>query len=292
MLARRATFTTSSSTSRPLATYDQYSLDGLSVLEYIQTTGTNTTTYNRRFTALEIGIGEGRAILELQQMVPEAAVVGINKPMPQFSWRTSVVQSADDLRHSATLYGLTVSGTHFPEVLLSNATDRLLMQHRTSSSRLVISQHVYHYFTRRERSALFEQIRRILDKDLGLSYVAWPAAGTMCEPTIGALKLLEGRPVLLGCERVQHLVNYKQCFYLKRMTGSNSPSAANGGCKRHMHKWACRSGRYHMVVSVQVTGESMVERLDRAMRLVTPISDAKALRAMVICLIQDAGSPA
>ena len=281
--------TASTSTSRRLATYDEYALAGLSVLDYIRTTNANATAHNGHFTALEIGIGEGRAVLELQHQVPDSVVVGINKPMPNYQWRTSIVQSAGDLRRSAALYGIPVSGQHFPEVLLSNATDKILMTRASSSARLVVSQHVYHYFSEQEREALFVQIRRILDDELGLSYVAWPAAGTKCEHTFGALRLKEGQAVLLGCEHSKGPVMYAQCFYVKRMIGVNSPSAANGGCRSHMKKWACRNGRYHMIVSVQAKGATMVEHLDRAVEALPPIGNVVALQGMAICLVVRAG---
>ena len=281
--------TASTSTSRRLATYDEYALAGLSVLDYIRTTSANTTAHNGHFSTLEIGIGEGRAVLELQHQVPDSVVIGINKPMPNYQWRTSIVQSAGDLRRSAALYGIPVNGQHFPEVLLSNATDKVLKTRASSSARLVVSQHVYHYFSEQEREALFVQIRRILDDELGLSYVAWPAAGTKCEHTFGALGLKEGQAVLLGCERSEGSVMYAQCFYIKRMVGVNSPSAANGGCRSHMKKWACRNQRYHMIVSVQAKGATMVEHLDRAVEALAPIGNVVALQGMATCLIVRAG---
>jgi hypothetical protein len=272
-----------------------YALEGLAVVDYVKRASSLTyaTRQNSRFSSLEIGIGEGRAVLELQQLVPEANVVGINKPMPEYRWRTSVAQSTDDLRGSAALYGIDFNASQrFPEVILSNATDLVLMGRPPSSSRLIISQHVYHYFTAHERSVLFEQIRRILDDDDGLSYIAWPAAGTLCEHVLGALELGEGQAAMLGCARSRGFAPHTQCFYIKRMVGSNSPSAANGGCTPRMKKWACRSGRYHMVVSVQVKGMRMVKLLDSAVGAVPPITDAKVLREMVTCLISFSGAPA
>ena len=163
------------------------------------------------------------------------------------------------------------------------------MTRASSSARLVVSQHVYHYFSEQEREALFVQIRRILDDELGLSYVAWPAAGTKCEHTFGALRLKEGQAVLLGCEHSKGPVMYAQCFYVKRMIGVNSPSAANGGCRSHMKKWACRNGRYHMIVSVQAKGATMVEHLDRAVEALPPIGNVVALQDMATCLVVRAG---
>ena len=205
--------------------------------------------------------------------------------MPQYVWRSSVVQSEADLRRSAARYGIKLSGPRFPQVLLSNATDKLLRRFASTSARLVISQHVYHYFTAEEREALFEQIRRILDDELGLSYVAWPAAGTKCEHTFGALRLEEGKAMLLGCKRSKSSHHYVQCFYIKRMVGVNSPSAGNGGCRPHMKKWACRNGMYHMLVSVQAKGAAMVKRLDHAVKAVPPIADAAALRDVLTCTL-------
>jgi diketogulonate reductase-like aldo/keto reductase len=285
----RMLLTTSTSTSRRLATYDEYALAGLSVLDYIRTTSANVTAHNSQFTALEIGIGEGRAVLELQHQVPNSMLVGINKPMPDYQWRASIVQSAGDLRRSAALYGIPVSGPNFPKVFLSNATDKVLMTRASSSARLVVSQHVYHYFSEQEREALFVQIRRILDDELGLSYVAWPAAGTKCEHTFGALRLKEGQAVLLGCEHSKGSVMYAQCFYIKRMVGVNSQSAANGGCRSQMKKWACRTWRYHMIVSVQAKGATMVGHLDRAVEALAPIDNVAALQGMATCLIVLAG---
>ena len=304
--------TASSSTSRRLQTYDKYSLHGMSVLDYIRETSAATTSLPGNlsgFSALEIGIGEGRALLELQQLVPNGAIVGINKPMPSFQWKSSVVQNTDDLRRSADLYHIDVTSGRIPEILLSNATDKILAARPTGSMRLVLSQHVYHYFTHEEREHVFGEIRRILDGDMGLGYVAWPAAGTLCESTFGDLQLREGQALMLGCERdhfrpwefdlvhekandERKLTPYMQCFYVQRMIGVNSLAASNMNCvKRHIKKWSCRNRKYHMVVSVQVNGEGMVQRLQRAADAVPQVTDASALRSMVKCLLNVAGAP-
>ena len=52
-----------------------------------------------------------------------------------------------------------------------------------------------------------------------------------------------------------------------------------------MKKWACRNGRYHMIVSVQAKGATMVENLDHAVQALTPIANVAALRDMATCLV-------
>ena len=56
-----------------------------------------------------------------------------------------------------------------------------------------------------------------------------------------------------------------------------------------MKKWACRNGRYHMIVSVQAKGTTMVEHLDRAVEALPPIGNVVALQGMAICLVVRAG---
>ena len=135
--SERRSAASSTSTSRGLATYEEYALAGLSVLDYIRTTSANATAHNSQFSVLEVGIGEGRVVLELQHQVPQSVVVGINKPMPEYLWRSSIVQSEADLRRSAARYGIELSGPRFPQVLMSNATDKLLQSLCTAHSHSV-----------------------------------------------------------------------------------------------------------------------------------------------------------
>ena len=133
-LLERGLLTASTSTSRHLVTYDEYALKNLSVVDFIKSMMTNQE-HAKDFTALEIGIGEGRAVLELQQLVPEAIIVGINKPMPMYRWRTSIAQNEEDLRVSAKQNGMVFRrGARMLRILLSNATDKVLMDRPSSST--------------------------------------------------------------------------------------------------------------------------------------------------------------
>lgn len=107
---------------------------------------------------LEIGCGEGRALLELRRLYPAAALHGINR----HPWQA--MQGAESLPHVAVFHGIfTAAELRHVALPTIHFLDAQRLPFAGGSFDVVISQGAIHYMARKD--AVLEEVWRVLAPD-------------------------------------------------------------------------------------------------------------------------------
>ena len=232
--------------------------------------------HRTNFSVLEFGTGEGNLLLDVQELAPNARVMGLNKPLPGLEFNRWLARDSADLRATARARNSSsANASPFPDVIMTQDTIGLLSRQLPANSTHLLLSNIGNYLSPQERSQLLEQTVRVLNDGAGLAYMVYLQQNP-CGLHIGqVLHLKERRPLRVRCDRCSSARPGHSCMTCLYLMPSprwlQDPPPLPAGCRPAMTR--CRFGAGTFITLVAKGTDSAISRLKSQVEAISSFTD-------------------